>query len=143
MLLPVPAAAALVSVQNWREKIANDPRRQRRRRSERAVSAGLASLRSHAADQDFHAFFDTLATVLQERIGLALDLPASAITGEIVDERLKPLGLPEAALEGIRDLFDAVAQARYAPVVSPQALDALRLKAVAMCRALDETEVRR
>ena len=69
---------------------------------------------------------------MQEQIGERLDLPASAITEAIVDERLKPAGLADPTCAALHELFQTCNVARYAPVQTSQELAALvpRLEAV-------------
>jgi hypothetical protein len=68
-----------------------------------------------AAAGDAEAFFATVVRLLQEALGARLDLPASAITEAVVDERLAPAGLDPALLQSLHDLFQRCNAARYAP----------------------------
>ena len=70
--------------------------------------------------------------LLQEQIGERLDLPASAITEAVVDERMRDRDLPESTLAELRELFQGCNLARYAPIQSTQELQALvpRVEAV-------------
>lgn len=78
-----------------------------------------------AAEQKGEEFFATLFRLLQEQLGERLDLPASAITEAVVDERLGGRNLPDDALQQLRALFQACNLARYAPDKSSQELAAL------------------
>ena len=42
--------------------------------------------------------------------------PASSITEAVVDERLRPLGVPEETLARVQDVFQRCNQYRYAPI---------------------------
>lgn len=117
----------------WRKRadaLANNPRLRRRKQVARVVTEGLADLRRLAAERNSDEFFAALFRVLQEQIGERLDLPASAITEAVVDERLKPAGFAEPA--SLHELFQACNDARYAPVHSSQELAAIvpRVEAV-------------
>jgi hypothetical protein len=69
-----------------------------------------------AAENNSEEFFATLFRLLQEQLGERLDCPASSITESVVDERVASRGLSEAALHGLRELFQLCNQARYAPM---------------------------
>lgn len=112
----------------WRkraETLANNPRLRRQRKVSQVIRGGLKELRKHAAEKNSDAFFATLVRLLQEQIGERLDCPASAITEAVVDEKLRPLGLPDTTLVALHDLFQSANLARYAPVQSEQELAAL------------------
>lgn len=119
----------------WRKRadaLANNPRLRRRKQVAQAVNSGLTQLRKLADQNQSEAFFATLFHLLQEQIGERLDLPASAITEAVVDERLKAGGLAEAACATLHDLFQTCNLARYAPVQTSQELAAIvpRVEAV-------------
>lgn len=125
----------------WRrraERLANNPRLRRQRAVARTVREGLDALRQHAAARDSDAFFATLTRLLQEQIGERLDCPASAITEAVIEEKLRPRGLPEATLATLHELFQAANLARYAPVRSELELGALVPKLESALRALRE-----
>ncbi len=133
-LQTVPLLAWLGAVV-WRKRadaLANNPRLRRRRHVAQLVHDGLAELRKLAGENKSDAFFATLVHVLQEQIGERVDLPASAITEAIIEERLKPAGLEAGPCGELHELFQACNLARYAPVQSSQELAALvpRLEAV-------------
>jgi hypothetical protein len=48
-------------------------------------------------------------------LGERLDLPASAITESVIEERLRPAGMDAELLKDIASLFQVCNQARYAP----------------------------
>jgi len=75
---------------------------------------------------------------LQEQLGERLDLPASAITEAVVEERLQPLALDAELLANTRDLFQLCNQARYAPTQQPGELAALLPKVEATLRRLQD-----
>jgi len=112
----------------WRkrtEMLANNPRLRRQRQVAQVIRAGLEELRRQAAGNKSDEFFATLVRLLQEQLGERLDLPASAITEAVIEERLKPRGMPEATLAVLHELFQSCNVARYAPVRSSQELSAL------------------
>jgi hypothetical protein len=123
----------------WRkrgEALANNPRLRRQREVTQRVRDGLKELRVHAGAQQSDAFFATLFRLLQEQLGERLDLPASAITEAVIDERLRGRGLPEETLKTLHDLFQTCNLARYAPLRSGQELAALIPKLEDALRAL-------
>jgi hypothetical protein len=130
--LPVFAWLAALVWRRRTDNLANNPRLRRRRQVAQIVSDGLRELCKLSGEKKSDEFFATLFRLLQEQIGERLDLPASAITEAIVDERLKPAGLTESACAALHELFQASNLARYAPVQTSQELAALvpRLEAV-------------
>ena len=123
----VPVFALLSSV-IWRkrkETLANNPRLRRQRHVAQVVREGLEELRSLAAQNKSDAFFATLFRLLQEQLGERLDLPASAITEAVIDDRLRPRGVPSETLASLHELFQTCNLARYAPIESSQELAAI------------------
>jgi hypothetical protein len=122
------------------ESLANNPRLRRRREVAVRIRDGLKELRSHSAAGSSNEFFALLFRLLQEQVGERLDLPSSAITESIVDERLGGRGLPEETLKAIRDLFQACNLARYAPVRDSQELAAWVPKLESVLRDLQSVQ---
>ena len=89
-----------------------------------------------AAENNSDDFFATLFRLLQEQLGERLDCPASAITEAVIEERLRPRGVPEATLAALRELFQTCNLARYAPIKTSQELAALIPKLEAELRDL-------
>ena len=121
-------AFALLSCVIWRkrkETLANNPRLRRQRQVAQLVREGLQDLRNFAAQNKSDEFFATVFRLLQEQLGERLDLPASAITEAVIDERLRPGGVSEATLASLHELFQSCNIARYAPVRSSQELAAV------------------
>jgi hypothetical protein len=137
-LQAVPVLAWL-SAMVWRrrtEMLANNPRLRRRRQVAQIIRQGLIELRQLASDKKSDDFFATLFRLLQEQLGERLDLPASAITEAVIEEHLRPRGVPEATLASLHELFQACNLARYAPIKTSQELAAMIPKLEAMLREL-------
>ena len=79
--------------------------------------------------------------LLQERLGERLDCPATAITEAVIDEKLRPRGVPDSTLEELHELFQACNLARYAPVRSSQELAAVIPKLESALRKLAEVRL--
>ena len=112
----------------WRrraENLANNPRLRRQRQVAQVVRNGLAQLRRLAAENKADEFFALLVHLLQEQLGERLDLPASAITEAVIEERLRPGGLPEPTLASVQELFQICNLVRYAPIKTSQELAAI------------------
>jgi hypothetical protein len=107
----------------------------------RVVRDGLVELRRLAAENQPEPFFAGLFRLLQEQLGERLDLPASAITEAVIEERLRPRGVPEQVLAGVQELFQSCNLARYAPVRTSQELAALIAKLEATLRELQLLEL--
>ncbi|HEY2952519.1 MAG TPA: BatD family protein [Verrucomicrobiae bacterium] len=123
--IPVAAWLGLMIQRKRRESLANNPRLRRQRQVAQFVRNGLRELQQHAAANKSDAFFATLFHLLQEQLGERLDLPASAITEAVIDERLRPRTVRPETLGALRELFQTCNLARYAPLKSSQELAAL------------------
>ena len=137
-LQAVPVLAWL-SVMAWRrraDQLANNPRLRRRRQVAQIIRQGVLELRQHAAANKSDDFFATLFRLLQEQLGERLDLPASAITEAVIEEHLRPRGVPEATRTALHELFQTCNLARYAPIKSSQELAAMIPKAETVLRDL-------
>jgi len=137
-LQAVPLLAWLSAVV-WRrraDQLANNPRLRRRRQVAQIIRQGLLELRQHAAANKSDDFFATLVRLLQEQLGERLDLPASAITEAVIEEQLRPRGVPETTLAPLRELFQTCNLARYAPFKTSQELAAIIPKIEAALREL-------
>jgi len=112
----------------WRrraESLAHNPRLRRQRKVARVIRQGLIDLRRLAGENQPDAFFETLSRLLQEQIGERLDLPSSAITEAVIEEHLRPRGVPESTLTLLQGLFQTCNLVRYAPIKTSQELAAL------------------
>jgi len=130
---------AWLSVMVWRkrsDRLANNPRLRRQRRVAQILRDGLMDLRKAAAENNPDEFFAALFRLLQEQLGERLDLPASAITEAVIEEHLRPSGVPEPALSALHELFQTCNLARYAPVKTSQELAAMIPKFEAVLREL-------
>ena len=137
-LQAVPVLAWL-SALIWRrrtEMLANNPRLRRQRQVAQIIRQGLLELRQLASDNKSEDFFAALFRLLQEQLGERLDLPASAITEAVIEEHLRPRGVPEATLSALHELFQSCNLARYAPVKTSQELAAMIPKFEAILREL-------
>jgi hypothetical protein len=142
-LQAVPVLAWL-SAAVWRRRVdqfANNPRLRRRRQVAQLIRHGLLELHQQAAANNSDDFFATLVRLLQEQLGERLDLPASAITEAIIEEHLRPRGMPEATLASVRELFQTCNLARYAPIRTSQELAAIIPKFEAALHELQELKL--
>ena len=130
---------AWLSVLLWRkreESLANNPRLRRQRQVAEVIRAGLAELRRLAAAKQAEQFFATTFRLLQEQLGERLDLPASAITEAVVEERLRPGGAPAETLSALEEIFQRCNQARYAPQRGSEELASLAPSVESVLRQL-------
>jgi hypothetical protein len=123
--LPVFALMSSVIWRKRKENLANNPRLRRQRQVAQIIRDGLQQLQRLAAEKNSDEFFATLFRLLQEQLGERLDLPASAITEAVIDERLRPRGLDGETLTSLHELFQTCNLARYAPIKSSQELAAI------------------
>src|SRR5262249_22492797 len=141
--LQVVPIMAFVSAWVWRkrtEALANNPRLRRQRQVAQIVRNGLVELRQRAVANESEKFFATLVRLLQEQLGERLDLPASAITEAVVEENLRPRGVPETTLSPLREIFQTCNFVRYAPIKTSQELTALIPKVEAVLNSLQEVK---
>jgi hypothetical protein len=139
----VPVVAFALSVL-WRRRIemlAHNPRLRRQRLVAQIITDGQASLRALAAQNKSDDFFATLFRLLQEQLGERLDVPASAITEAVIEERLRPGGAPEPVLARLQELFQVCNLARYAPIKTSQELAAIVPKFETVIRDLKGMEL--
>ncbi|HXJ55171.1 MAG TPA: BatD family protein [Verrucomicrobiae bacterium] len=130
-----------VSLLVWRkrnESLANNPRLRRQREVAVRIRAGLKELRTQADQRQAEGFFANLFRLLQEQLGERLDLPASAITEAVIDERLRARAISPGTLQSLHDLFQTCNLARYAPMQTSQELTALIPKLESVLRELQQ-----
>lgn len=114
--LPLLAYAGFSLWRRRQDSLANNPRLRRKLQVQKTVRDGLAELRVLAGQNDLDAFYALVFRLLQEQLGERLDLPASAITEAVVDERLAARGAAPELIAQLHALFRLCNQARYAPV---------------------------
>jgi hypothetical protein len=142
VMLTIPALTwvGLTVARRRREALANNPRLRRRREVQAKVRRILEEMRAQAAAADAEGVYAGMFRVLQEQLGERLDLPASAITEAVIDERLRGCGLEAPVLEELHALFQACNQARYAPNAAPRELAAWPPRLEAILPSLEEIE---
>jgi len=111
--IPFAAWLGLLAWRRREDRLANNPRLRRQREVARVMEAGLDELRRHAAANKPVEFYATVFRLLQEQLGERLDLPASAITESVIEERLRPAGVAEAELVALREIFEVCDRARF------------------------------
>ncbi|MBI5799966.1 MAG: protein BatD [Verrucomicrobia bacterium] len=141
--VPFALWLTLLTRRKLEEKLARNPRLRRRREVEKLVNAGLAGLRQQAAAAQSEAFVVNLFRLLQEQLGERLDLPASAITEEVIDERVRPMGAGDVTCQSLHALFQICNAARYAPVRETSELAKLAEQFAATVEELRKLEASR
>jgi len=134
---------ALIGAIFWRQRtdsVANNPRLRRKKQTEQIIAEGLEQLPPLAAAGKADQFFATVFRLMQEQIGERLNLPASAITEAVVEEKLRPRGLGDGGADVLHELFQLCNQARYAPVESAQKLEAVIPKLKMALKNLQEVK---
>jgi hypothetical protein len=139
--LPMLAFVSAVVIRRRAESFANNPRLRRQREVACLIEQGLRDLRKSATANNSDEFFETLVRLLQEQLGEWLDLPATAITEAVIEERLRPRGVPETILNVLQELFQQSNLVRYAPIKSSQELVALIPKVEALLKDLRSLKV--
>jgi hypothetical protein len=135
---------AFVGAFIWRRRtdaLANNPRLRRQRHVARVVSDGLGQLRHLATEKKSDEFFALVFRLIQEQIGERLDLPATAITEAVVDERLTSRVVAESTRSVLQDLFQTCNAARYAPIKTSQELAALIPRLEGVLKELQEVKL--
>jgi hypothetical protein len=139
--VPVLAFVCAFVMRRRAENLANNPRLRRQREVLQTIHQGLRELKQHASENNSERFFETLVRLLQEQLGERLDLPATAITEAVIDERLRPAAVPESVLAQMQDLFQLSNLARYAPIKSSQELTDLIPKVEGVLNSLRTLKV--
>jgi hypothetical protein len=117
--------AGLIGFTIWRKRqdhLARNPKLRRKMEVQRAMESGLAELRQLAGANETEQFYALLFRLMQEQIGERLDLPASAITEAVLDDRLPQRGASPALIQRLHQLFQISNQARYARAATHQEL---------------------
>jgi tetratricopeptide (TPR) repeat protein len=140
--IPFVAWLSAFIVRRRNDALTNNPRLRRQREVARKIDQGLLDLNRHAAGQDSDQFFATVFRLLQEQLGARLDLPASAITEAVIDERLRGTNLSDETLTALSDLFHLCNQARYAAQRTSHELAAIIPRVETTLKELEETEAR-
>jgi hypothetical protein len=123
----------------WRkrkDKLENNPRLRRRIETRKTVHDGLQHLQSLASANQAEEFYALLFRLLQEELGERLDLPASAITEAVLNERLPARGASRELITRLHHLFGICNQARYAPVRTNEQLMNIQVETTAALREL-------
>ena len=124
-LIPPTIWLGLLIWRRRREHLANNPRLRRQQEVSQKVRQGLAELQVQATEKNSDAFFANVLRLLQEQVGERLDMPATAITEAVIDERLRRAGASDSLCAALKDLFHMCNLARYAPMKSSQELSAV------------------
>ena len=134
---------AFVGFVVWRKRtdaLANNPRLRRQRQVDGIIDAGLKRLHTFASANKSDEFFAELVHLLQEKLGERLNCPASAITEAVIDEKLRPRGLPDTTLEELHALFQLCNLVRYAPIKSSEELAGIIPRLEAALKKLEEAK---
>lgn len=126
--VPVIGFAGATLWRKRREKLANSPRLRRKLEVRKTVDHGLAQLGPLADANNAEEVYALVFRLLQEQLGERLDLPASAITEAVLDERLPQKGASPQLTALLHDIFAECNQARYSPVSTHQKLRDLEEK---------------
>ncbi|HAV61870.1 MAG TPA: hypothetical protein DCY13_05855 [Verrucomicrobiales bacterium] len=113
-LVPIGAWLGALLWRRRQQALARDPRLLRRRQVDQLVQTGLKELRLLADRGETAAFYETTLRLLKEQLGERLDLPGVSITESVIDERLRPLGMPDDLRQRLHGLFQTCNHARYA-----------------------------
>ena len=139
--VPLLAFISALVIRRRAESLANNPRLRRQRQVAHLVEHGLSELKMAAAANNSDEFFVILVRLLREQIGERLDLPATAITEAVVEERLRPRGVQDSVLNPLQELFQLSNLVRYAPIKTSQELAALIPKVEAVLGSLKNLKV--
>ena len=115
----VPVLALVISffAQRRQARLRNDIGYARARRafSNAKVHLAEAERLMVAGQSQSSAFYAALFNTLQNYLGDRLNLPSSGITSNIVEEQLRPRGVPAEIGEALKKVFAACDTARFAP----------------------------
>ncbi|HEX5221258.1 MAG TPA: BatD family protein [Verrucomicrobiae bacterium] len=143
LALNVVPMLAFIGAIVWRKRtdaLANNPRLRRQRQVAATIDAGLKRLETLAAQNTSDEFFAELVHLLQEKLGERLNCSASSITEAVIDEKLRPRGLPDTTLDELHALFQSCNLARYAPVKSSEELAGIIPRLTTALKQLEEVK---
>ena len=112
------------------------------RRSREAAAHALVQMDAAAQAGDSTLFFESLGVAVRERIGLILGIPGATITEQVIGDRLRGLGMSDADLASLEEIFATLDHARFSPSQSAGELASLREKGAEVCRSLEAWEGR-
>ncbi|MCW5558290.1 MAG: BatD family protein, partial [Verrucomicrobiae bacterium] len=138
--LPLAAYAFAGTFLWWRRRRRDDPSAAVRQRARHAVAESLANLGVHAASGRSEAFYSAVNAALQSQLALTLGGVAGSYTEEVIESQLVPRGLSGEDAGRLRELFAALAQARFAPGSRSGSLSEQAGEAEAAIRALRRLE---
>ncbi|MCF7669699.1 MAG: BatD family protein [Verrucomicrobia bacterium] len=139
LIIPALILVGGVLIRKRKEKLEHDPLLQRRHRVAGIIRRGMKTLDAAAVSGDAERFFETAFRLLQEKMGERLDMPASSITGAVIDERLRLIGtVDDALITEIEELFQACDQARFAPETGVGDLESWNVKIKDVLKKLDK-----
>lgn len=121
LLLQAIPLGGVVGLTLWRKRqdqLVRNPKLRRKIEVQHSIRNGLTELRQLASRDRSEEFHALLFRLMQEQIGERLDLPASAITEAVLDERLPRRGASPELIDRLHRLFQVTNQARYAPVAT-------------------------
>ncbi len=109
-------AMGFYGIYKRRERILTDKGYARFLKAPRKARAGMARARACLGHDNVLLFYDAVFKTLQEYLGNRFNLPKGSVTGQIIENRLKPAGCDERILEMLRSVFSGCEMARYAPL---------------------------
>jgi hypothetical protein len=117
-LLPLFLFLSLMFINKKKEKLRTDLRYARRQEAKKRAKKGVQEAERFLKKGKPIEFYDSLFKTLQEYLGNRFYLPVESMTGEVVDERLRPQGIDEEVLKKLGDLFNECDRVRYAASIT-------------------------
>jgi hypothetical protein len=139
--IPILVFVSAVVARKRTENLANNPRLRRQREVAQIVDQGIRDLHTTAAENNSDRFFAILTRLLQEQLGERLGVPASAITEAVIDEKLRPRGIPDSILGPLQELFQLSNLVRYAPIKTSQELAAIIPRSATLLKELSRLKL--
>ena len=134
--VPLLAFVSVWAMRRRADNLARNPRLRRQLQVAHVIEEGKRDLKKAAAENNSEQFFAIMVRLLQEQLGERLDLPATAITEAVIDEKLRPAGVPESILAPLQELFQLSNLVRYAPIKTSQELAAVIPRLEALLQSL-------
>ena len=117
-LLPLFLFLSLMLINKKKEKLRTDLRYARRQEAKRKAKKGIQEAERFLKKGKPIEFYDSLFKTLQEYLGNRFYLPVKSMTGEVVDERLRPKGIDGEVLKKLGDVFIECDRVRYAASIA-------------------------
>lgn len=116
-LFPLSVLILAYLTHREKEKIRLDKKYARFTRAPRKATRGINRAKALIGKKDPLGFYDAVYRTLQGYIGDKFNLSKGAVTGQVIEDVLKPAGYSDAQMADLKHVFEACEMARYASLI--------------------------